>query len=152
MSKRIGGNNIFNRILVVCTGNICRSPCAQMILRKAFPTRVITSAGIKAARGKPMDKNLEALLASRGYSCEGHLSQRLTGEMISNSNLVLVMEETQKNFIMVRYPESSGKVLMLGKWCGGMEIQDPYRKSPEFYQFVFDQIEKSCKQWSTQLK
>ncbi|HFE7854362.1 TPA: protein tyrosine phosphatase, partial [Klebsiella pneumoniae] len=46
---------MFDSILVICTGNICRSPIAERILRKIFPNKKIDSAGVGAMVGYPAD-------------------------------------------------------------------------------------------------
>ncbi|RUO62636.1 low molecular weight protein-tyrosine-phosphatase [Pseudidiomarina insulisalsae] len=148
---------MFNKILVVCLGNICRSPTAKFMLQQALPDKHIDSAGITAMirDGKPwnMDDKARTTAKQRGYEFAEHAAQQLSRELLSNHDLILVMDHEQRNHIGKRYPEALAKTMLLGHWLapGGKEIPDPYRRSDDVYQHVFDLIEKSCNEWKTRL-
>lgn len=147
----IWGCVIFQNILVVCIGNICRSPTAEKILQANSPDLNISSAGINALVDKPIDDNAQKELIDHGYSSNGHSARQLDERLVQEADLILVMENFQQQRLMRDYPAASGKVMLLGKWLNNLEINDPYRKSSEAFALVFDQIESACKMWSDRL-
>lgn len=144
-------STIFNNILIVCVGNICRSPTAERILQNKLPDKHITSAGLDALVDHGIDAKAAKVLCGSGYDSDNHKARKLNSEMIVNSDLVLVMETGHKNALMSRYPSASGKVMLLGKWSNDLEIIDPYQKSIEAYSHVFKQIETCCIDWHQRL-
>ncbi|SFR44940.1 protein-tyrosine phosphatase [Pseudidiomarina maritima] len=148
---------MFNKILVVCLGNICRSPTAQFLLQHHLPNKTIHSAGITAmvrdGKGHDMDKTAREIAAKNGFEFPKHEAQQLTRELIGHYDLILVMENKNRSHIANRYPEAHAKTMLLGQWLqqSGKEIPDPYKKSEEVYQHVFELINKSCDQWKTKL-
>jgi len=142
---------MFSRILVVCVGNICRSPMAEALLRAQAPADVhISSAGIGALVGEAADPAAQALMAGRGIDITGHRARQLTPDMAGDADLILVMEQGHLQAVHAVAPASCGKVQRLGKW-DDMDIPDPYRKSPEYFARVLDSIELVVGQWSSRL-
>jgi protein-tyrosine phosphatase len=90
-------------------------------------------------------------LIASGYDSAGHKASKLNGQLIGDSDLVLVMEKGHHYSIMERYPQASGKVMLLGKWSDDLEITDPYRKSSEAFTHIFNQIEENCIRWVERL-
>jgi protein-tyrosine phosphatase len=82
---------MFDSILVVCVGNICRSPTGERLLQQAFPSKRIASAGISALVGKSADDTAVAVANEHNLSLEGHLGKQLTKEMCREYSLILVM-------------------------------------------------------------
>lgn len=154
---------MFDRILLVCLGNICRSPTAKFMLQQALPDKHIDSAGITAmvkdGVGHDMDGKAREIAAANGHTFPQHNAQQLTRELINQHDLILVMEHEHRQYIGKRYPEAMAKTMLLGHWLErtsgasqqGKEIPDPYRRSDEVYQHVFELIEKSCNEWKTKL-
>ncbi|WP_258807280.1 low molecular weight protein-tyrosine-phosphatase [Pseudidiomarina sp. CB1] len=152
---------MFNKILVVCLGNICRSPTAKFMLQEALPDKHIDSAGITAmvkdGKGWDMDSKARQIAEANGYSFAEHEAQQLNRELVSQFDLILVMENEHRQYIGKRYPEVMAKTMLLGQWLadngklGGKDIPDPYKRSDEVYQHVFDLIEKSCNEWKKRL-
>lgn len=82
----------FNSILVVCTGNICRSPIGERLLRKRLPGVKVKSAGVHGLVKHPADATAADVAANHGVSLEGHAGRKLTAEMARNYDLILAME------------------------------------------------------------
>jgi protein-tyrosine phosphatase len=61
------------------------------------------------------------------------------------------MEEQHLNDLHSQYPEARGKTFLLGKWIGDKEIPDPYRKSQEAFEHVYQLIEQACVAWTKYL-
>lgn len=136
--------------MIICIGNICRSPSAERILRHRLPGKTISSAGIGALVGQAINSSSAALLQANGYDVDNHSARQVDGEMLNEADLVLVMEKEHQAVLMSRYPSCSGKVMLLGAWSD-KEIHDPYRKSDEAFKYVFEQIEESCLEWCKKL-
>ncbi|MFL5359908.1 MAG: low molecular weight phosphotyrosine protein phosphatase, partial [Myxococcales bacterium] len=77
---------MFDRVLMVCTGNICRSPMAQVLLADALKKRgidvAVESAGLGALVGHPADPIAVKLMQARGLDLSGHRGRQLTREII----------------------------------------------------------------------
>lgn len=142
---------IYNKILIVCVGNICRSPTAQIILQQKLPSRAISSAGIEALVGHDLDNNAASILVAKGYGSQKHTARQLNRNLVNEADLVLVMEKSHQALIMQKYPDASGKIILFGRWQENVDITDPYRKGSEVFNYVFDQIEKSSLDWAAKL-
>lgn len=121
---------MFNRILVVCVGNICRSPMAEAVLRQKLaakrPNVVVESAGVGALVGKPADPTSLALMEERGLDLSAHRARQLTADLARRYELILVMEQGHVKAVESIAPATRGKVFRLGHW-GKFEIPDPYK-------------------------
>lgn len=144
---------VFNRILVVCVGNICRSPTAEALLlhRHAQRGYRIGSAGLGAVKGAPMDPTALAVLQEHGLDHAGHVARQLTGELLAGADLVLVMEKAHLHTIQTRHPQASGKTMLLGKWLGDIDIPDPYRQQRPAFEHAFQLIDKAVTSWDRYL-
>ncbi|WP_230411629.1 low molecular weight protein-tyrosine-phosphatase [Collimonas humicola] len=116
-----------NNLLVICIGNICRSPMAQGLLSRAFPDKTVRSAGIDALVGYPADPYSIQIMREQGIDISGHRAQKLTRRMVSEADLILTMDSVQKRHIESVYPAAKGKVLRSGEF-GDFDIPDPYRQ------------------------
>jgi protein-tyrosine phosphatase len=87
---------MFSNILVVCVGNICRSPTGERVLQQLLPNKTISSAGIAVEKsrltGKPADETATLIASEKGLSLEDHKAQQLTAQLCSKQDLILVME------------------------------------------------------------
>ncbi|GLP96893.1 phosphotyrosine protein phosphatase [Paraferrimonas sedimenticola] len=147
---------MFNTILVVCVGNICRSPTAEKLLQLYLPNKQVISAGIANAKsgltGKGIEPNALALLEEREPQANTeHSAQQLSSELVRKADLILVMENGHLNVVNQKYPQASGKCMLLGKWDSDAEVPDPYQKSDEAFQFAYDEIERHCRAWAQKL-
>ncbi|HCD4379899.1 TPA: protein tyrosine phosphatase, partial [Klebsiella pneumoniae] len=72
---------MFDSILVVCTGNICRSPIGERILQRAFPGKIIKSAGTGALVGQNADRQAYNVASQNGLSLDGHKGRQFTSSL-----------------------------------------------------------------------
>jgi protein-tyrosine-phosphatase len=88
---------VFNSILVVCLGNVCRSPVAEFLFRRELGERDIrvSSAGLGALVGRPIEKNAAELLHEEGIDASGHRARQLEPSMVRDADLILAMEHRQ---------------------------------------------------------
>ncbi|UVO09718.1 protein tyrosine phosphatase [Pectobacterium polonicum] len=138
---------MFDSILVVCVGNICRSPTGERLLKQALPTKRIASAGLGALVGKPADAMATEVANHHNLSLEGHEAQQLTSTLCRQYDLILVMEKGHIDGVGRIAPEVRGKTMLFGHWLSQQEIADPYRKSREAFEFVYSQLEQSAQKW-----
>ena len=145
---------MFNSILTVCTGNICRSPIAEYLLKDLFISDNISieSAGIHAMKGFPADRTAHQIALDHGFDLSPHRARMINEEMVKSNGLILVMDKYHKEFINKNFPYVNGKVFLLGKWLDGKEILDPYQKSLDFFKEVYSQIDRACKIWEVYIK
>jgi protein-tyrosine phosphatase len=140
---------MFNRILVLCVGNICRSPTAEYILKQNIKNQEITvsSAGLAALQGKPADETAQKIALEHGVDMSPHIAQQVNSKIIYENDVILVMQQGHLEDLYARYPEVRGKAFLLGKWIDNAEISDPYRKSDEAFFHVYNLIERACHAW-----
>lgn len=142
---------MFDSILVVCTGNICRSPIGERFLRRALPNKRIDSAGTGALVGHDADSSATKIAAQNGLSLEGHKGQQFTSSLAREYDFILVMEKSHIEQICRIAPEARGKTMLFGQWLGHREIPDPYRKSEEAFASVYQLIEQAGLLWVEKL-
>lgn len=142
---------MFNAILVVCTGNICRSPTGERMLRRWLPGKTIESAGTAALVGHGADAAAMRIASRHCISLEGHHGRQFTAELSSQYDLILVMEQEHIKQITRIAPEARSKSMLLGHWLNQAEIPDPWRKSDEAFDHVFQLMTQSCQAWASKL-
>ena len=123
------------RILVVCYGNICRSPFVERLLQSSLdPDRFeIRSCGFIDREGRRPPEDYVLTVLEAGIDLSSHRSLLITPEIVGWADLILLMDH--QNWTMLRdfAPDVMDKVLWLGAWSmdGSGEIPDPYGKDPE---------------------
>ena len=141
---------MFQRILIVCVGNICRSPTAEFLLRHRLGDSRgmhVSSAGLSAMEGYAMDTTSLALLQEHGVNGEEHCARQLNNAMLRQSDLILAMEKSHVAAIVRMAPEASGKVFLLDRWLDGRNIPDPYRQQRPAYEHVYALIAQGVNSW-----
>jgi len=142
---------MFNNILVVCVGNICRSPSGEYLLKSLLPNKNIESAGISALVGKPADKLACQVAGEHGISLVGHQGRQLTSALCREFDLILVMEQGHINAVTNIAPEARGKTMLLSQWQQKQDIPDPHRQGKEAFDHAYKLIETSAKAWVQKL-
>ncbi len=146
---------MFNKILVVCVGNICRSPAGERILKTKLPAKHVSSAGIATQKsgltGKPADVMACEVMGQFGFDLSGHQAQQLTPELCRDYDLILVMEKGHIEAVTNIAPEARGKTMLFGQWIGQRDIPDPYRQSREAFEHSLTLVEQAAQAWATKL-
>ncbi len=144
---------MFNRILTVCVGNICRSPTAEVLLREKLhaPKFSISSAGISALVGEPIEPTALAILQARGHVTPEHQGRQLSREMLHAADVILAMERRHIEHILAMAPEVRGRTFLLGKWQNDLEIDDPYRKGDDAFLNAYEAILKNTSAWASRI-
>ena len=143
---------MFNNILVVCVGNICRSPTAERLLQRYHPELKVESAGLGALVGKGADPTAISVAAEHQLSLEGHCARQISRSLCRNYDLILTMEKRHIERLCEMAPEMRGKVMLFGHWDEAREIPDPYRKSAEAFEAVYTMLDDSARRWAQALK
>ena len=99
-------------VLVLCVGNICRSPAGERMLRAALPGLEVGSAGLGAVVGAPADSTMAEAAAERGLSLEGHVARQFDAELGAGYELILAMEPIHRDDVRRLYPQLSGRTLL----------------------------------------
>lgn len=140
------------RILVVCTGNVCRSPLGERLLQGAPGVSArVGSAGLGALAGAPADATTARVAAARGVSLDGHVARQFTPGIGAEQDLILVMEPGHRRAIAAQAPELQGRVMLFGHWTGAAAIPDPYRREARVHEAVFDLLEAAVAAWAGRL-
>lgn len=134
-------------ILCVCTGNICRSPVAEAALRAALPGRHLSSAGLHALAGHGIDADSAAAAQQRDIPLSDHAARQFTTRIGEEADLILVMDRDHRTEITARWPQFSGKTMLLGHFENGKDIPDPYRMGAGMHQRAVDMIIDSVAHW-----
>ncbi|MFN2187137.1 MAG: low molecular weight protein-tyrosine-phosphatase [Candidatus Promineifilaceae bacterium] len=140
---------MFNRVLAVCVGNVCRSPMAAALLADHLGEErgiVVHSAGLGALIGCPADEMAQALMRDRGIDLSRHRARQLTPAMVLDYDLILVKETSHIKAIEAMQPSAHGRVYRLGHWSD-VEIPDPYQKSITEFENTLELIDRSLMDW-----
>lgn len=145
---------MFERILIVCTGNICRSPMAEALMRRQMDesgrTVQVRSAGVGALEDQPADPPTQALMRARGIDLSAHRARQVTPALARWADLILVMESYQREALLDIDPTARGKTYLLGHWAG-KEVPDPYRQPEKLYNQALELIEEGLGTWRGKL-
>ena len=138
--------------LVVCTGNICRSPIGERLLSRLCPGLRVSSAGLGAVVGAAVDATAVGVAAQLlELDLSGHSARSFTAEMGQQNDLILVMDHHHRVDLVREWPHLSGRVMLFDHWVGGKGIDDPYRRPPEFHAMVVGDIHRAALAWAPRL-
>jgi protein-tyrosine phosphatase len=133
-------------ILVVCIGNICRSPMAQGLIAAALPDAQVASVGLAAMVGEPADEIARELMHKRGISIDSHRAQQIGLDVCQRADLILVMDGKQRRSVEERYLFAAGKVFRLCEFSD-QDVPDPYRAGRASFERALTLIEDGTQQW-----
>jgi protein-tyrosine-phosphatase len=142
-SLRAVASGPVRRVLVLCYGNIYRSPFAAEALRAAVPTLEVRSAGFHRKEGRPSPEAHVRMSGAAGVDLSAHRSRAVTPEDMAWADLIVFMDRHNWAKLLERQAPA-GKLVWLGALApGDVEIPDPYGKSDAEAQVVVQRL-KAC--------
>lgn len=141
-------------ILVVCLGNICRSPYAGRRLDHEFATAGLGGTDVGSAGfilpGRTSPEAARRVAARRGLDLADHRSQVLTPSMLAAADLVLVMSVRQRRDLRREFGrENTRRCVVLGDLDPGpidrRTIVDPYDQPDDVFEAVYERIDRCCR-------
>jgi len=142
---------VIRSILVVCTGNICRSPIGEGLLRARGPALEVSSAGVGAMVGWPADPLSVEVMQAQGHDIVAHRARQITRAMLSENDLVLTLDHHHSAWINARFPEYRGKVHKLLRWRDNADVPDPYRQPKAAFEESYELIDQGVGDWLRRL-
>ena len=145
-------------VLVVCTGNICRSPTGEGVLRHLATARglddriAVASAGTHDYHvGEPPDSRTLKHAARRGYDFSAQRAAQVSKQDFHDFDYVLAMDRTHLRILRgMQPPGSRAKVGLFleasGKWKGE-DVPDPYYGGDQGFEEVLDMVEEAAERW-----
>lgn len=135
MSRRAQRQHLFT-IVTVCTGNICRSPLAEQILQirlSSNPCFEISSAGLHAVVGSPMDPDAADQLRAHGGKPAGLRGEQITESHVAAADLILTMTRNQRDELIRSFPSGMQRTFTLAEFAA---LSKPAAESSSSFQEI----------------
>jgi protein-tyrosine-phosphatase len=137
-------------VLLVCTGNICRSPLAEVVMKRELAEKnlgdqyTVSSAGTGAWDGKPASEGAYLVAIENSLDVSNHRATLLTRELVDQSDLIFTMARHHR--LRVQELGGDGKVFLLGEYAGytgdEAEVADPYGGDIVVYRETYREMEE----------
>ena len=126
MSK---GKNSY-QVLFVCSGNTCRSPIAEGLLKVKLPPHLqgevrVISAGILGISGQPATPNARAVAAEKDADLTRHVSQGISERLVAESDIIFCMALEHRSYVLHHFPAYRDNVFLLRDFAASQKLEDP---------------------------
>ncbi len=149
------GPGLFFSVLVVCTGNSCRSPMAHGLLAALLEgtTAFVYSAGTGAPVGNTATANAVQVMREAGLDLTRQRAQQLEPEMIRAADLVLVMEQYHRDRVVELVPDAAGRTRLLLSFVGrDEEVDDPFGGPIDVYRRALEQMRPAVERVAAEVR
>jgi protein-tyrosine phosphatase len=115
----VDGDPAHFSVLAVCTGNVCRSPAVQALLRQALAPHGVTvsSAGTRALVGAPVEPAMASLVRAMGAETAGIVARQLTPAMVAEADLVLALTREHRSAVVTLDPRALRRTFTLREFA-----------------------------------
>lgn len=142
----------YHNIVVVCTGNICRSPMAAALLRHRLSPRVhVHSVGTAALVNASADPLAQDVMRQHDIDLTNHRGRQASDATLTGVDLVLTAESFHSQWINIRYPNLRRRVFKLGYWLNDRDIADPFQRSRAVFEETYADIDACIRTWIPKL-
>jgi len=142
-------------VLMVCTGNICRSPTAHAVLQAKLRAaglsrhvRVDSAGTHDYHSGSPPDERSQQHAARRGYDLSALRARRITAADFARHDLILAMDRGHLELLRERCPRPlHDRLHLFTRWClrhDTQDVPDPYYGGAADFEYVLDLVEDAC--------
>jgi protein-tyrosine phosphatase len=139
------------KILVVCTGNICRSPVAAAMLASGLGAPFqVESAGVGAVVGHGATPEAARTAAARGLDVSAHRARQLDAAIARAFDVLLVMDDRHRAWVSRHLPQVRGRTFLLGHWRD-VEVPDPIGQPMHVYEHVAALMDACAADWVARL-
>jgi len=134
------------RVLMVCSGNTCRSPTAEALLRRELAASgitgvTVTSAGTGAQEGEPASEGAYLVALEEGLDLGTHRSRRVTPELLAEIDVILAMSRSHLHRLALL--GGGDRAMLLTEYAGEEgEVADPYGGALDGYREAFHHLER----------
>lgn len=134
------------KVLFVCTGNTCRSPMAEGILKRIIKEKGLNmkvySAGVAVYQGDRASRNSIKAMNNIGIDISEHQASQISHELIEDADLILTMSNSHKDFILSSFESSKDKTFTLLEYAYKTDknVADPFGGNLAMYEKTRDEI------------
>ena len=144
-------------VLMICTGNTCRSPMAELLLQKRLAIELdcdleslhdrgveIMSAGIAARSGGRPSPEAVGIMREYGLDLSSHMSQPMSERVVRHADLILTMTRSHRDMVLNQWPEAVSRTRLL--CVDALDVSDPIGGSVDVYRSCANQIDDHLKE------